>query len=793
MKRVKSSLITLVTILSATIPQALAFNSYNSPDSFPVQLAIPRLDNQVEVDGEINASEWQNAKKILINNVTRPYNNIVSPVYTEALIFDDGSALNIAFMAEDPHPEEIRAFLRDRDKAWGDDTVGIKIDTYNDQRSAYRFLVNPLGVKIDGIENEVTKKESDAWDGIWHAAGQINDKGYVVEMALPYRMLNFAESSSPQDWGIELLRIYPRDERLRLSNIYLDRNNNCEICQLVTATGFEGAKQGDNLIVTPSLVTGVSESLNADNKWERSNNSEASLDVRWGITPDILLNATINPDFSTIETDSAQLDINNNFALFNEEKRPFFLDNADYFDTNFNLVYTRNINAPGYGAKLTGRQGDHALGVFITDDESTNILIPGNRSSSVATIDDTSQAAAIRYRFNYDENTTFGWISTLRQSEGYDNVVHGIDARKRLTTSDVIKFQSLYSSTDYPIDLFKQFCESDESDACRSPNEIACGFDDCEFNERVLRTKMDKPFSGNALRAGYYHSDSDWDYRVSYDKINSGFRGDLGFMTQVDYNKFVVGGERKWYAQPGKFWNKFKIYSDWDITHNDNGELIEKEFDISAQINAKMNSHLRVAFSHRDLVGSRIDGSDLAIKGNTTLFTEKQFNLSGSIKPALGLNLHASVKFGDAIDYRNNRLGELTQLNTSINWNVNQHLEFKLKQTYRQLDADNANVFIARLFDWRTTYQFNVKSFLRLSIIYNNTSRNPNNYIYQAPHEIDRYRKNLATELLYAYKINPQTVFYLGYSDHYGGSERFSDIEQDQRTVFMKVSYAWMK
>ena len=105
-------------------------------------------------------------------------------------------------------------------------------------------------------------------------------------------------------------------------------------------------------------------------------------------TPDILLNATINPDFSTVESDAAQLSINNSFALFNQEKRPFFLDNADFFESNHNLVYTRNINAPNVGAKVTARQGDHSIGLFVTDDDSTNFLLPGNLSSSIAEIDE---------------------------------------------------------------------------------------------------------------------------------------------------------------------------------------------------------------------------------------------------------------------------------------------------------------------------------------------------------------------------------------------------------------------
>ena len=227
---------------------------------------------------------------------------------------------------------------------------------------------------------------------------------------------------------------------------------------------------------------------------------------------------------------------------------------------------------------------------------------------------------------------------------------------------------------------------------------------------------------------------------------------------------------------------------------------IEKEFDINAQLNSGMNSYFRFSYTNRNLVGLRDDKSNLAIDGNTTLFTENQFSLFGEFKPMLGLYLNSNFKYGDAIDYRNNRLGRTKQWRARINWNINEHLELKIKHVFNQLDATNPNidinsnnVFNARLTDFRATYQFNVLSFLRFSVIYNNTTRNIDNYIYGDPEDLTQSSKNISTELLYAYKLNPQTVFYVGYSDSSYTEEEFSDLEQNQRSVFMKFSYAWMK
>ncbi len=757
---------------------------------------IARIQGAINIDGNLDEVTWQSATKVQLNIVTRPYDNTPSPISTEALLMEDGSTFYLAFIAQDPDPEQIRAFLKDRDKAWGNDLVGIKLDTYNEQRSAYRFLVNPLGVQIDGIENEITKKESDSWDGIWQSAGKITSTGYIVEMALPLRMLNFNDKLPQQTWGIELMRFFPREQNLRISNIKLDRGNSCEICQLAKAQGFAQAKQGSNLMITPSLVASSSETLDDDDDslWHKENDVEASLDIRWGITPDILLNATINPDFSTVESDNARLNINNNFALFNEEKRPFFLDNADYFDSNYNLVYTRNINAPNYGAKLTGRHNKHSLGFFITDDSDTNILVPGNRASSIATIDGESKASALRYQNNYNDDITLGWISTYRSAKDYHNLVNGADGQIRFNTEDVAKFQFLHSNTQYPTNFFQQFCDIDNEEDCQViEQQENCDLNECTYNEPALRTMDDQPFSGYAYKASFAHTDSAWHYFTRFNKQNANFRGDLGFIPRVDFNKFVIGGDRRWYADEGQWWTKFKIYSDWDISHNDAGELLEREFDINAQLNAKYESYIRLSYTDREQVGSRIDKSSLAIDGNTTLFNKKQWSLFAETKPILGLYLNINLSGGDAIDYSNNRLGQREQISPRINWNINEHLEVKFKQTYRRLDADNAKVFIARLTDIRATYQFNVMSYLRLSVIYNNTHRNADNYLYKDPDDITARSKDLSAELLYAYKLNPQTVFYLGYSSHQDSEEDFANLARDTHKAFVKLSYAWIK
>lgn len=286
------------------------------------QKATPIVYNtaSITVDGKLDEAQWQTASTFYVNNITWPYENQPSPVNTEVKVYENGETLFVAFIADDPQPEKIRAFFHDRDSAWNDDQVGIKIDTYNNAKLAYQFFINPLGVQTDSIENELTKQESLAWDGIWDSAGAITNKGYVVEVAIPLRILNFNDSATSKIMSMEFVRFYPRNERLRLSNMKINHANNCWLCQMPAYSGFAKAKQGKNLTVVPSLVANKTQTrrptAQQNEAWQTEQELSPSLDIKWGITPDVTLNATLKPDFSQVEADDAQLRVNNSFSLY---------------------------------------------------------------------------------------------------------------------------------------------------------------------------------------------------------------------------------------------------------------------------------------------------------------------------------------------------------------------------------------------------------------------------------------------------------------------------------------------
>ena len=183
---------------------------------------------------------------------------------------------------------------------------------------------------------------------------------------------------------------------------------------------------------------------------------------------------------------------------------------------------------------------------------------------------------------------------------------------------------------------------------------------------------------------------------------------------------------------------------------------------------------------HRNRTGLRHDKSRLDIDNNTDLFSENGIGLYSNFKPKAGLFASLYMYTGNAVDLANNRVGNKLRIRPILNMNLGKHFEIRLRHTYEKLDANGRDVFTANLSDVRLTYQFNVNSFLRLAVIYTDLERNKSNYI----EDVDSQYKKLATQLLYSYKLNPQTVFFAGYSDTGYQDDELSSITKEQRTLF---------
>jgi len=258
---------------------------------------IPRIDTRASVDGGLDEAAWDHSWSMTLDYEVRPGENTPALAETEALLFHDESRLYIGFRALDPEPSAIRAHLTDRDNAWNDDWVGVVLDTFNDERRSYLFVVNPLGVQMDNIE---TSGGNTPWDGIWASAATITDRGWSAEFEIPFSTLRFQRSEGPQVWGFDAIRGYPRNVTHQMGSFSRDRSNNCYLCQAHKIEGFAGVSPGKNLEIVPTLTASRTDTRNElpDGPIEAGDPEiEVGATIRWGFTPNLTLSAALPPDF----------------------------------------------------------------------------------------------------------------------------------------------------------------------------------------------------------------------------------------------------------------------------------------------------------------------------------------------------------------------------------------------------------------------------------------------------------------------------------------------------------------
>ncbi len=739
----------LVALALAWIPDAHAQETGTDSEDGPApkphyQLAFAK--EAIAIDGRVEGAAWDAATLVELDFEIRPGDNATPPVRTEMLMTYDQEHFYVAFRAFDPEPKTIRAHLRDRDRVFGDDIVGITIDTFNDERRAFEFWANPLGVQLDLFYDDVGGNEDSSWDAIWSSAGRITAVGFEVEMAIPYSSLRFPAASGPQTWGFDGIRFYPRDQDYSFRSQRRDRNRSCYVCQFSKMTGFDGASPGRNLEITPTLTGGRSDTreLGASDFDEGDVDSDLGLTVRWGMTPNLTLSATLNPDFSQVEADSAQLDVNNQFALFFPEKRPFFLEGSDFFSTPFNAVHTRVIADPDWGVKLTGKQGKHGLGVFAAEDTQTNLLLPGSQGSDFTTLAESSTSAVLRYRRDVGEQGALGALVTSREAGGYFNRVAGLDGLIRVTKSDEIRFQGLTSETRYP-------------------TAIADEFD--------LPTDLDD----DAIRLAYRHSSRNWFGYATYEDIGKEFRADLGFMPQVDRRFAVVGLERIWWGEKENWWSRMELGGDYDVTEDQSGQELERELEFWYNFNGPYQSFANVRYGRRTRFFNGVE------------FEESFRNLYWEIKPSGTVSFGMFSRLGNNIDFANTRAGDELRLEPWMELNLGKKSKVGISHTFNRLDVDAGRLFEANLSDLRLTYQFNIRTFVRLITQYFDIERDPS--LFADPPE--RRSQDLFNQVLFAYKINPRTLLFAGYSDSYAADDRI-ELTQRDRTLFLKLGYAWV-
>ena len=719
------------------------------------QFEITQATSEIRIDAQLDEPAWADALVIDLPYEWFPGDNVTPPVSTECLVTYSSRTLYVAFRAFDPEPGKIRAHLMDRDNVGSfsqDDHVGIQIDTFNDEREALQFRSNPLGVQVDGTFNDVKGEEDFAWDAIWDNAARITEDGYVVEMAIPLQQLRFPRSSEVQTWGFEAFRNYPRNDRHRISSRYTDRNSDCTLCQENKVSGFVGLEPGINLEVVPTLTTTRTDEIDSFPNGSLENGDEdvePGVDLRWSITPNTALNVAVNPDFSQVEADAAQLELNTRFALFFPEQRPLFLEGADFFETPIQAVFTRTVADPNWATKLTGKEGPHAIGVFVAEDDINNLIIASNQRSFIAQLDDEVLSSVVRYRRDVGAQSTVGVLYTGREGTDYHNRVAGLDGFVRFNQSNSIKLQYLSSDTEYPT---------------------------------ALATAAGQPegsFDGDAIHLSFLHRSRAWVATAEYEDIDRDFRADSGFVPRVDLKSLNGMLEYRIWGQRDDWYRRVTFGVFGERIEDQDGLVTDEGVNLFATMNGPRQSFVDLTIGDREefFFGERFD----------TSFQQVLFQ----IRPSGRANLAFQMRNGDAIDFTNVQQAEEFSFTSALQFRLGRHVDLTLQHQLQTLDVDGGELFNVNLAQTEVVYQFNVRTFLRGIFQYQIVDRDPSLYSVA----VDEKDEDFFTQLLFSYKINPRTVLFAGYSDNrFGFENRLEDVSLTQvdRTLFLKLSYAFL-
>src|SRR4051812_10980877 len=397
-------------------------------------VAIPRLTTTATIDGSMTDPVWSEAARLTGFHQYQPLDNRPAEDRTETRVFYSHDAIYFGIIANAKNPGSIRATVADRDKLGNEDRITIYLDTFNDHRRAYFFVVNPLGAQGDGVRTEGAASAGSMFGGNidWNpdfrfeSKGQLTDSGYVVEVRIPFKSLRFP-ASDPQRWGINVVR---NVQSTGFEDTWTDarRATASFLSESGSLTGIAHIERGITTEVQPFVTAQLNGARTPTGTFEREDiNPDAGVNLKVAL-PSVTLDATVKPDFSQVESDASLVTVNERFALFFAEKRPFFLEGIELFNTPNQLVYTRQIATPVAGAKVTGKIGPVSVAYLSALDDTP---CPNTTVDGVSTKQNCDQALfnIARFRRDFGGNSTVALTMTDRRAGDTTNTVIASDLR----------------------------------------------------------------------------------------------------------------------------------------------------------------------------------------------------------------------------------------------------------------------------------------------------------------------------------------------------------------------------
>ncbi len=726
-------------------------------------IAITKAVGHISIDGDLSDEGWQHAARIDKWYETNPGDNTEPKVKNVGYLTFDDRFFYAAFEFDDPNVSALRAPYSDRDNL-GDgyaDYGGVILDTRNSGRTGTLFVATPRNVQYDSVLDDASGEDASP-DFFWDSATRITDHGWTLELRIPFSSLRYRRAD-PQTWGILLYRNFPRDRRYQFFSAKMPRGGNCFICRSNVLTGLQKLPGGGHLVVAPYASAEANAKPRDDELGEplvtEPAKPHAGLDVKYTPNADNAIDFTIKPDFSQVEADTAQITANERFALFFPEKRPFFLEGADLFQTPIQAVYTRTITAPDWGSRITGKEAGFRYTVLVADDKGGgSVILPGSNGSDLATEDFGSTDVVARVKREIGLSFV-GMLFTDREAQGEVGSGGGGDAHNRVIGPD---FQWRKSGAD---SVTGQFLYS----ATRTPNRPDLAD---EWNGQQL--------SGHAADAQWQHSTTHLDAYAEYKDISDGFRANSGFVPQVGIRETSGGGG--WTIRPKGFLSRMRTFVNYDRQVDRSGNLIMREVQPGAGMDTPMNGFMQFRYiDDKILAGDEVIG-------------RRQFGFIGQFSPSRHFpQIGGDLRTGEEIDFDNARPGHGTTINLNARINATQHLELALVQSERWLNVDDTagneqRLFNARVSRIKATYVFTSRLFVRGIAQYVSTTRDPSLYI----DEVTRKSGTFGGSALLAYKLNWQSVMFIGYGDDRELTDQERLVPSD-RQFFVKISYAFQR
>ena len=743
------------------------------------RVALPRIDTVATVDGVIDEPVWNEAARLSGFSQYQPVDGRPAEEPTEVLVWYSPDAIWFGIKAKEIHGNVVRATKANRDDIASEDHVQILLDTENGRQLAFLFGVNPLGVQQDGTRSAQFAGGAGGFsatgggfrninpldgsvdlnpDYVFESKGRLVPGGYEVEVRIPFKSLRY-QGAAVQSWGIHILR------RIQHSG-YQDtwapavRANANFLAQSGTLEGLHDMRRGLVLEATPTMTARVDGTPRLNDSRRYEGKSEFGADGKWGVRQNLSLNATINPDFSQVEADVGQVLLNERFALFYPEKRPFFLDGLELFDTPNQLIYTRQIVAPRGGLKLAGKlAGANVAAMTVQDDDAYSWS--GN---------DHPVFGIARIRRDFGRKYTLGSVITAREDGGDYSRLAGADFR-------------FYHSKLYFVQL-----------------QAAQSWTDSLASNR----------NGSLLQADWDRTGRAWGFHYTLRGIEPGFSAAAGFVNRTGvveartFNRFSFYGARDALVQTyGTFVQATRT---WD--YSSGRPLFESTESVTPTATLRGGWQLTgalarngFAYDPADYRGYSIvpilDASAFIIPG----FEKNQYVGSFRVTtPTLRImSATAGITYGKTPIFREASPGRNTRIDGALDLRPTTSLRASLQVSRLTLDRefDDSRFSSETIPRLKVEYQMTRAIFFRLIGQYAARSRSAlidrdgTPILVNGVLDTGSKSNEFTTDWLFSYRPLPGTLAYFGYGSTMVEPHefRFRDLERTRDGFFGKLSY----